>query len=95
MGMYYGTVQSAVVHTNETPLSKNPHASNPAFPTGGGLGGFIFFAVWRCWTSWPPRYRGVCDRAPRVEDAPAGANPPEADLWATKPSSPKWPKMRV
>ena len=33
MGMYYGTVQSAVLHTNETPLSKNPHLE-PRFPDG-------------------------------------------------------------
>jgi hypothetical protein len=37
MDVYYGTVQSAVVHTNETPLSKNPHLE-PRFPDGGSVG---------------------------------------------------------
>jgi hypothetical protein len=49
MDVYYGTVQSAVVHTNLTPLSiilkVRTHTSNPAFPTGGGLGGFVFLPV--------------------------------------------------
>jgi hypothetical protein len=32
MGVYYGTVQSTVVHTNQTsPLSKNPRLE-PRFP---------------------------------------------------------------
>ena len=34
MDVYCGTVQSAVVHTNETPLSKNLHLE-PRFPDGG------------------------------------------------------------
>ena len=34
MGVYYGTELSAVVHTNYTPLSKNPHLE-PRFSDGG------------------------------------------------------------
>jgi len=44
MDMYYGTVWSAVVHTNYAPLRENPHLE-PRFPDGGGLGGFVFVAV--------------------------------------------------
>ena len=55
MDVYYGTELSAVVHTNYTPLRENPHLE-PRFPDGGGLGGFVFFAVasFGRATSWPP-----------------------------------------
>jgi hypothetical protein len=36
MGVDYGTVQSAVVHTNIRPPLVKTHTSSPAFPTGGG-----------------------------------------------------------
>ena len=39
--MYYGTELSAVVHTNYTPLSENPHLE-PRFPDGGWVGRFRF-----------------------------------------------------
>jgi len=41
MDVYYGTVWSAVVHTNYTPLSKNPHLE-PRFSDGGWVGRFRF-----------------------------------------------------
>ncbi len=41
MDVYYGTELSAVVHTNYTPLSKNPHLE-PRFPDGGWVGRFRF-----------------------------------------------------
>ena len=49
MGVYYGTVQSAVWCTLTRPPLVRTHTSNPAFPTGGvdvgGLGGFVSFVV--------------------------------------------------
>jgi hypothetical protein len=42
--VYYGTVQSAVVCTLTRPALVRTHTSNRAFPTGGGLGGFVSFA---------------------------------------------------
>jgi hypothetical protein len=44
MDVYYGTVQSAVVHTLTRPPLVKTHTSNPAFPTGCWLGGFVFVA---------------------------------------------------
>jgi hypothetical protein len=41
MDVYYGTELSAVVHTNYTPLSENPHLE-PRFPDGGWVGRFRF-----------------------------------------------------
>jgi hypothetical protein len=53
MGVYYGTVQSAVWCTLTRPPLVRTHTSNPAFPTGGGLGGFVskFSCCGGCWTS--------------------------------------------
>ena len=39
--MYYGTVWSAVVHTNYAPLRENPRLE-PRFPDGGWVGRFHF-----------------------------------------------------
>jgi len=56
MDVYYGTELSAVVHTNYTPLSENPHLE-PRFPDGGWVGRFRFLccvAVLDVVGSWPP-----------------------------------------
>ena len=44
MGVYYGTVSGSGRHTKVDPPLVRTHTSNPAFPTGCGLGGFVTFA---------------------------------------------------